>query len=262
MPHHRDRILLPLLLLAGACTPARFAWNDQQTAEVAAYRASFAAAAGTHFHRPTSRVALIDSLRRERILWLGDHHRSPRLHELQSEFLAQIQASGIRMVLMLEAIGTQDEPTVARHLRGELSLAALRAELRARWPESWLDDTALDPGHYRGLLAFARQHSLPVLGLEPTPRLPMRERDERIATAVRTAAAAHRDRLLVVHVGQAHLLGTGDLIARTGLGGLAIGGEPPPALRAAAPAGPAPGALWLGDGRLWWFAELLATDGP
>ncbi|MBX3464733.1 MAG: ChaN family lipoprotein [Planctomycetes bacterium] len=254
-------IATAMLLAAGACAPGEFVWPGREPEALPGYRASFQAAAGERFTGSLPRAEVLGRLRRERLLWLGDNHHSARLHGLQNELLAQLHAAGIRLAFALEAIGTQDEPQVELFLRGETSLDELRAAMRRRWRGSWLDDLELDRWHYRSLLSFAQRHRLPVHAVEPTPRLPLAERDEVIADAVRTLLDRWPDRLLVVHVGQAHLVGSGDLVARTGRGGFVLGAEPTPALQRNRPAAAERGSLWQSDGGLWWFGELLASPG-
>ena len=258
MPGDRARVLLPLLL--PACSPSAFVWNEHEGAAVAAYRDSFVGAAGDRFDDAISLDTALDRIRGERVLWLGDHHPSQRLHELQLALLEALRRRGITIVLLLEAIGTQDEPAVKDFLSGACTLAELRTRTLARWEGSWLDDPSVDGLHYRAMLSFARRHRVPVLGLEPTPRPSIGARDDAIAARVRHAATVFPDRLVVVQVGQAHLLGRGDLIARTGHGGFAIGGEPtPPLHNAARPAVPGECMLRRSSGGLWWFGELLGS---
>jgi hypothetical protein len=69
---------------------------------------------------------------------------------------------------------------------------------------------------------------------------------------------AHPDRLVVVVLGQAHLVGQGDLVRRVAGRGIAIGGEPPPSLRHSA-AGER-GSVQQCQAGLWWFAELFSDD--
>ena len=255
MPLGPVRILLPLLS-AAACSPSQFVWGETGSSDLASYLESFATAAGTRLEEGLSLPDALRRIRSERVLWLGDDHRDPALHELQLELLSALARQGVSMVLLLEAIGTQDEPAVADWLRSATTLDELLARTTARWADSWLEHDSVDAEHYRAVLAFAKEHCVPVLGLEPTPRRPLRTRDDAIAARVRNAAAAHPGSLLVVQIGQAHLLGDGALIARTRLGGFAIGGSPTPALRAATPPPRGePAALWRSDGGLWWFAR-------
>ena len=245
-----------LALLAG-CSPGKFVWTDDGTPELAAYRRSFAADAGDRFTGEWPRERLLQDLAGVRVLWLGDHHKSPRLHTLHLELLEQLQRAGRPLALALEAVGTQDEDDVHELVAGTLSLDGLRTRMLERWPGSWLDDGDLDAGYYRAVLAFARRNAVPVRGLEPTPRLPLHARDHAITAAVRSLAATEPQRLVVVIVGQTHLLGDGDVVARTGGPSIALGGEPPPPLLANAPDTLAPGSFHRSTGGLWWFAELL-----
>ena len=260
MPRRVHAVMLALA--ASGCSPTRFGWSSGAPT-LDDYRATFTTAAGSSFVAELDRAALVDEVAPGRVLWLGDHHRSQRLHHLQRQLLLQLLAAGQRPLLALEAIGRQDEAAVADFLAGGIELHQLRAWLRRRWSGSWLDDDGLDAAHYRELLAIARQYALPVAALEPIPRPPLAERDRRIAARIGELAAAHADRPVCVVIGQAHLLGRGDLIARTGLPSLAIGGEPPPALLQAAAraatdgSAPADGRLLRSDGGLWWFGELL-----
>ncbi|MCB9876372.1 MAG: ChaN family lipoprotein [Planctomycetes bacterium] len=233
--------------------------DERLPPQLAAYRAAFEAAAGERV------VAAIDDdeLRRRiaagRVLWLGDHHRHQHLHQLQRRLLERLQQDGVPMALGLEAIGAQDQPLVDAYLAGEIELSDLRHGMRARWSASWLDDDALDPFHFRTLLQFAHRHRLPVFAIEPTPRLPLAERDATMAAAVQAAARRWPDRLLVVHVGQAHLLGEGHLVQRCPLPGVALAAVPTAALAATAPvATQRAGTCFLTDRDVCWFAEVFA----
>ncbi len=234
-----------------------FVWDAKPSDELDAYLASFAAAAGTSIDAARPASAMADTIAEARLVWLGDHHRSPRLHRLQIDLLTALRARGARLAFALEAIGTEDEGDVARWLGGREPLDALRTTIRARCAGSWLDaDDDLDAPFYRDLVTFARDHRIPIAALEPIPRVPIHQRDDRMAARVRAVAEAWPDRVIVVVVGQAHLVGTGDLVRRTGLGGITIGGVPPARLAAAADPRRFRGFLHS-DGGLWWFAELF-----
>lgn len=255
MPFLRH-FVITAFLLPGGCSPAQFTWHEEP-ATMARYRAAFAAAAGDRFVATSTPAEFVAAAKTVRIVWLGDHHQSSRLHLLQRDLLEDLRDAGRPIVLALEAIGEQDEPWVQAHLAGQVDEYLLRERIRRRWPGSWLDDPELDSAHYRALLAFALRHRVPVHAIEPTPRLPLMERDRHIAARVRTIAERYPDRLVVVLLGQAHLLGLGDVVANTGLPALAVGGEATPALLAAPRPAAADRALWRSDGGLWWFAPLL-----
>jgi uncharacterized iron-regulated protein len=255
MHRRRSFVTLSLCLFAAcASTPNRPEPAGAPSPE--AYSAAFTAAAGSRFVATHDRAALVATLRTRRVLWLGDVHGSSRLHALQSELLAHLRAEGVPMVLVLEAIGTQDEAVLQDYLAGRSTFDDLRQTMRKRWAGSWLDDLQLDVWFYRSLVTAAGKTGTPIVPLEPTPRAPLAERDAAIPAAVARVAATHPDRLVVVVVGQAHLLGGGDAIRRTDLPALAIGGEPTPSLRAAGPIDRRRGVFAESDAGLWWFAEL------
>jgi hypothetical protein len=248
-------------LLATACTPTAFGWDGGLPQPLQRYRAAFAAAAGSEFVESAARADLLERLDAMPVLWLGDHHASSALHGLQFGLLdalaTRCQAHGRKLVLALEAIGEGDEADVAAFLAAKLELPELQRRMRQRWPGSWLDDPTLDPWYYRALLAFGRRIGASVRALEPTPRLPLAARDRHIAARVDELVATAAGALVVVVVGQAHLLGEGDLVHRTASRGLCVGGAPPPQLLAQAPRRRTRGELHRSDGDVWWFAELL-----
>ena len=255
----KQLIFVTLVVVFTASCSQDFLWQGGPGSELHAYRASFTASAGRELVAQVPRAQLLRDLKSAQILWLGDHHRHSRLHALQMELLQQLQQQGRAMCLGLEAIGVQDQPLVDDFLAGEINMRALREQMRSRWSGSWLDDHALDPWFFRSLLMFARQHQLPVFALEPTPRLPLAARDPYIAETVRDACDLRPDRLTVIVIGQTHLKGDGDVVARTGRDSLIIGGAPTDRLRQS-PRQPAPrGTLWRADSDVFWFTEMFAN---
>lgn len=252
--------IMPWLLLTAACSPSEFLWQQTTATELSSYRRSFEDAIEGPLVAACSRDELLTQTSKARVLWLGDHHRSTRLHNLHGELLQALAKTTREVHLLLEAFGTQDQQSADDYLAGELTLRAFADTVRARWPGSWLDDPDLDPWYYRSLCDVARSRRWGLSALEPTPRLPLAQRDERIAARIREIAALHPNALLVVVIGQAHLVGEGDLIARTGLPCVALGGEPPDRLAASAAA--ANKRMLRSRGELWWFGELFGGAAP
>ena len=248
-----------VLAFAASCSPSAFSWQNQTTPQLAAYRQSFINVAGRELVEDVPRNALLSQIEAGRILWLGDHHRHSRLHALQTELLQQLQQKGVRMAFGLEAVGVRDEPIIQDFLANRVSLNSLREDMRRRWDGSWLDDRNLDPWFYRSLLEFAKRHRIPVFALEPTPRLPLATRDGFMTQTLQQAGERYSDRLIVVIVGQTHLLGQGDLVRRVGLKSTVIGGLPTNVLLSKAPQAAARGACWRADSGLLWFGEMFSS---
>jgi hypothetical protein len=209
---------------------------------------------GTHFTGHVTDAELIAETRGARVLFVGDHHHDEDLHVRILALLEQLAAAGLRPVLGTEAVGVQDSALLDAWLRGEIGLSELRARIARRWRASWLDGTEVDSAFYCRLLETARRLGMPAFALEPTPRLPLDERDAAIARTIRAAAGRYRDRLLVIVVGHAHLLGWGRLVERVGLPAVTIGARLSRSLRtdlANAPAGAASGYLRASSGVLF-----------
>lgn len=242
-----------LLLSLAGCSAEPLWWQDQPGAQLSSYKQTFAAAVGDRCTAAWAYGEFAAALRQCRVLWLGDDHRDRELHRLQSELLQRLADDGVQPLLLLEAIGEQDQAAVDRYLQYRLDMPQLRQQCRQRWPQSWLDDGDVDAAAYRGLLQLARDRRWPVRALEPTPRLPLPQRDQCIAAAVADAAARFPQRLLVVLVGQAHLLGDGDVVARAALPSLVLAATPPAGLQPA-PALPAAAMFVRTDRGVLFFA--------
>lgn len=187
------------------------------------------------------------------MLFLGDHHVDAALHAEHLQVLEDLAARGVPIALGLEAVGTQDEDAVRRYLAGDIDLAALRAAVRERWPDSWLDSAEVDADYYRALLALARRAGWLVFALEPAPRVPLGQRDALIADGIRAALAAHPDHAVVVVVGHTHLLGEGDLVGRTGGEGMVVGARMSVTLGERLAEGGDPAPLWVQSDAGVWF---------
>jgi hypothetical protein len=247
-----------LLLSLGSCSSDPLLWQGGPTsAHLLAYKDAFAAAVGSACTASLSFRDFAGAARQSRVLWLGDDHRDALLHEQQTELLRRFGSEGLQPVLLLEAIGEGDQDAVARYLQCRIDMSRLRQECRGRWPDSWLDDGDVDAPFYRQLLQDARSRGWPVQALEPTPRLPLQQRDAYIKVSVQRAAAQHPDKLLVVVIGQTHLLGEGDLAARTALPSLVLAATPPVSLLPPADALPAAAMFVRTDRGVLFFASRV-----
>lgn len=252
--------LLPGLVALGlaACGGSSVYWTEASPQDPAPsgprylrlYKESHFRALGDEFRGGVTMDEFGDRLAGARILFLGDHHDDPTLHQRMLALLEELDRDGRRYDLGLECIGTQDEPAVSAYLAGTLTLDDLLSAARTRWPESWLDGDDVDHAFYRALLHRARSVPNGVFALEPTPRLPLYERDRFMARLVRQRAREHPDRLLVIVVGETHLLGQGQLLRRVDLPHVAVGARLSMTLR-----GRAASATFLPEHR---FAETTS----
>lgn len=218
-----------------ACQGGGPGWDDAPanadpdptgTPELRSYKESYYAALGTTLSGTATLKDVVAECARARVVWLGDHHDDRDLHARQRELLTALCVRGAKPVLMLEAIGTQDEGIVQSYVAGQIGRTDLHRLVYERWPGSWLDHAEFDGAHYQALLDLAKDHGLMVLALEPTPRLRLEERDALMAARIRDALQRWPDRPIVVHVGSAHLLGHGDLVGKVGAPGPVIGARP------------------------------------
>ncbi len=252
-PPRRKPAAALLALLLPACAASGFNWQDAPRVAdpdpagppvLRAYKESFYRALGYRWVDHADRDTLLAHAMAARVLFIGDQHDDPAWHAEIEQMLDGLHRRGVRVVLGLEAIGSQDNRHVRGFAAGKFDLGELRMRMRQRWPESWLDNPEVDTGFFRRLLTTARERGQPLFPLEPTPRLPLEQRDAVIAASIRRAAARWPDALIVVVVGQAHLLGDGGLLQRTGLPAELVVGRMSTTLRRAlqhyaAPRGPA-----------------------
>ncbi|MCA8958376.1 MAG: ChaN family lipoprotein [Planctomycetes bacterium] len=214
---------------------------------------------GECFVRPLDRAEFGERLEHCRVLFLGDHHRDSTLHAAILELIDWLCARGKHPVLGIEAVGIEDNASLQEFLAGGVSLGTLRERIARRWARSWLEPGDVDHAFYRSLLVRARRSRLPVFCLEPAPRAPLDERDATIASNIRRALRLHPDRLVVVVVGHAHLLGLGNLTARVDAPCLTFGARVSPRLKAkAADLGPVPvDALLRSDRGVLFFPVVV-----
>lgn len=91
-------------------------------------------------------------------VYVGEAHTVARHHEIQLMLLQELFARGRRLVLCMEQLEAVDQPAVDRYNRGEIDFETLSRTID--WPKKWRN--AED---YRALCEFARQHGIPVHGL-------------------------------------------------------------------------------------------------
>jgi uncharacterized iron-regulated protein len=130
-----------LAVCAGAAENGRTSlWIDLTEGEPVAYR------------------QMLDDLAGTRVVYLGERHTVVRHHEAQVQILSDLAMRKVPLVLGLEQIEAQQQPTVERFNRRELDFPQLAAAIQ--WERRWHGYE-----QYRPLLETARRHGVPVLAL-------------------------------------------------------------------------------------------------
>ena len=92
------------------------------------------------------------------VIYVGEAHSIQRHHTVQLQLLQGLFASGLPLVLCLEQLEASDQPVVDRFNRREIDFATLAQEIG--WSKKWSNYP-----DYQPLCEFARQHRIPVRGL-------------------------------------------------------------------------------------------------
>ena len=245
--------LVALSLALSACAGPQFDWQGRSPAALAEYRAEFDRNAGIRWAGDADVDDFVALARSRRVLFLGDHHRDERLHARQRDLLRRLFAAG-PTTLLLEAVGIEDQASVDDYLDGRIGMPGLVATCRARWPQAWIAGGDVDSEHYCELLRAARDQHVRVFGLEPAPRLPLAQRDARIAAQTRAVANARPDTLVVVLLGQDHLLGEGRVAGLVAMPCTVVGAAPSEALWRARPITTRSFA-WRTERDVWFFSQ-------
>ncbi len=219
---------------------------------------------GSQFVAPLTRKDFAKQLKSSRVLYLGDHHRDQDLHFQIVELVGWICDQGLRPVIGMEAIGSQDNPSLQEFMSGGIEFEELRRRIARRWPLSWLERSGVDREFFRALLQQARYRRLDAFPLEPTPRLPLEKRDALMATTIKRVLRLYPDRLVIVIVGHAHIMGDGHLRGRVGAKSLAITARCSPALTRLLPAQLSidPTSLLRTNRDVLFFPKIAATRLP
>jgi uncharacterized iron-regulated protein len=91
-------------------------------------------------------------------IYVGEAHTIQRHHAVQLRLLQELFARGRPLVLCLEQLEARDQPAVDRYNRREIDFATLAQEIN--WAKKWGNYA-----DYRPLCEFARDHRIPVRGL-------------------------------------------------------------------------------------------------
>ncbi|TLM65659.1 MAG: PDZ domain-containing protein [Deltaproteobacteria bacterium] len=161
MRHLPSVVTCALALLAlTACTVSRPPLGNPETP----YPLGRAPQVGEIVHLPTGTPVreeeMLAAATDARIVYVGETHDNPASHRLELLLLAAMNERWPGQVsLGMEMFTRKQQPALDRWTAGELSEKAFLKE--ADWATNWSMDFAL----YRDLLTYARDHRIPVIGL-------------------------------------------------------------------------------------------------
>ena len=107
----------------------------------------------------TTNVALVDQLRNQKIVLLGEHHDNIEHHRWQLQMISGLHLLNPKMVLGFEMFPRKVQPVLDRWVAGELTEEEFLKQVK--WPEFWSFDASL----YLPLFHYARMNHIPMYAL-------------------------------------------------------------------------------------------------
>ncbi len=125
---------------------------------------------GDIIHLPTGTYVtaeqMLSAATDARVVYVGETHDNPASHRLQLQILtAMAERYPGQVSLGMEMFNTAQQPVLDRWSAGELDEKTFLKE--SAWHTSW----RIDFDYYRDLLLYARNHQIPVIGLNATKEL-------------------------------------------------------------------------------------------
>jgi hypothetical protein len=136
------------------------------------------------------------------VVLLGDYHALPNSQRYVTSLIRSPELAGRKLILGVETIFSRDQHILDEWQRGEIDESELRQ--RVRFDLDW----GYDWSPFFELLAAAREHNLPIYGLDCLPREDLRKigaRDRHAADKLAEIRASHPDALILVLFGESHL---------------------------------------------------------
>ena len=103
-------------------------------------------------------LEVVNDLATAGVIYVGETHTIARHHAVQRWLLRELFTRGVPLVLGLEQLEARDQPAIEKYNRGEIDFDTLATEID--WKRKWGNYP-----DYRGLCEFARQHQIPIHGL-------------------------------------------------------------------------------------------------
>ena len=100
---------------------------------------------------------IVDDLRRVELVFVGELHNSPAHHKVQLSVIQALKEAGVSLAVGLEMFQSDSQADLNRWIAGGLAEEAFKKI----YDENWSSDWSL----YRDIFIYARQSSIPMIGL-------------------------------------------------------------------------------------------------
>ncbi|MBI4483949.1 MAG: ChaN family lipoprotein [Acidobacteria bacterium] len=152
--------------------------------------------------RPSCPEELDTEIAASDLILIGDYHALPQSQLFQAELLERLAAKGERMVLCVEMVYSQNQRALDRWLAGQMKEKEFLARIRydSEWGYDW--------SSFKKVFEVARQHGIPIFGIDSPPRNDLRyihRRDRSIAAKIVEIAAQNSGCRVLVAIGESHL---------------------------------------------------------
>lgn len=107
--------------------------------------------------------ALANRLTEKRVVLVGERHSVPSHHLMQLQVIKTLHRAGARVAVGMEMFRKDSQKSLDRWVKGEMDEEAFQKVYYDNWNYDW--------SLYEPILAYARQHEMPVLGLNVPRRI-------------------------------------------------------------------------------------------
>jgi heme-binding uptake protein ChaN (Tiki superfamily) len=154
------------------------------------------------YHRVLTAADVLGLMAEAGVALIGDYHALPTSQRYMASLLRESVLRERRPVLGVETIFARDQHIVDEWQRGEIEEGELRQRIRfdLDWGYDWAP--------FYDVLSAARDHGIPVYGLDCMPREDLRKigaRDRHAADKIAEMRSAHPESLILVLFGESHL---------------------------------------------------------
>ena len=105
----------------------------------------------------TSMSEVIDLLKQNRVILVGEHHSNRKHHEAQRDVIRVLKETGIQVAVGLEMFRSDSQEALDRWISGDISEEKFQQIYYDNWNYPW--------SAYRVIFDYAREEKIPLIGL-------------------------------------------------------------------------------------------------